>query len=107
MNSIAITLPELLSILGLAVTISGIFGTILWNLWRKVIDNTAAVAKIDQKHSDELNMFKLEVAEKYVASTRLADMEQKMLLSEERLHSSLENLSSRIDRLLERMEKKA
>jgi len=105
MNTIAITLPELLSILGLAVTISGIFGTVLWNLWRKVMDNSTQVAVTKQHFTDELNAFKLEVAEKYVASTRLADMEQKMLLSEERLHSSLENLSSRIDRLLERMEK--
>lgn len=105
MNTIAITLPELLSILGLAITVSGIFGTVLWNLWRKVMDNSTQVAVAKQHFTDELNGFKLEVAEKYVASTRLADMEQKMLLSEERLHSSLENLSARIDRLLERMEK--
>lgn len=105
MNSIAITLPELLSILGLAVTISGIFGTMLWNLWRKVLDNSTQVAVTKQHMADQLSTFKLEVAEKYVSGHRLADMEQKMLLSEERLHSSLENLSSRIDRLLERMEK--
>lgn len=105
MNSVSISLPELISILGLAVTVSGIFGTVLWNLWRKVMDNATKVALAKQHLTDELNSFKLEVAEKYVASTRLADMEQKMLLSEERLHSSLENLSSRIDRLLERMER--
>lgn len=100
-----ITLPELLSIFGLAVTVSGIFGTVLWNLWRKVMENSTTAATNHQEMTDQLNAFKLEVAEKYVASTRLADMEQKMLLSEERLHSSLENLSARIDRLLERMER--
>lgn len=106
MNGISITLPELLSILGLAVTISGIFGTVLWNLWRKVMENSSQVAVAKQHFTDQLNSFKLEVAEKYITASRLVDMEQKMLLSEERLHSSLENLSSRIDRLLERMERK-
>lgn len=90
----SISFPELLTILGLILTGLGIFGTVLWNLWRKVISNAENLAE-----------FKLKVAQEYVASHRLADMEQKMLLSEERLHSSLENLSSRIDRLLERMER--
>lgn len=106
MNSISISLPELLSILGLATTLAGIFSTVLWTLWRKVMENSTKTAIARQQMSDELNSFKLEVSEKYVASTRLADIEQKMLLSEERLLSSLGNLSSRIDRLLERMEKK-
>ena len=105
MNGITISLPELISILGLAVTVSGIFGTLIWNLWRKVMDNSSAVKVSHQALSDEIHKFKLTIAENYVNGTRLADMEQKMLLSEERLHSSLENLSSRIDRLLERMEK--
>ena len=104
-DSISISLPELISILGLAVTVSGIFGTLVWNLWRKVMDNASAVKISHQQLSDEIHEFKLTVAQKYVSSSRLADMEQKMLLSEERLHSSLENLSSRIDRLLERMER--
>lgn len=105
MNPIQVSLPELLSILGLAITVSIMFGTVLWNLWRKVMDNSTQVSLAKQHLTDELNGFKLEVATKYVHAARLADMEQKMLLSEERLHSSLENLSSRIDRLLERMER--
>lgn len=100
-----ITLPELLSILGLAITLSGIFGTVLWNLWRKVMDNSTAVKVSHQALSDELHEFKLQVAEKYVSGNRLADMEQKMLLSEERLISTMGNLTSRIDRMLERMER--
>ncbi len=105
MNALSISLPELISILGLAITVSGIFGTILWNLWRKVMANSTAVAVSHQELSDNLNTFKLQVAEKYVSGNRLADMEQKMLLSEERLISSMGNLTSRIDRMLERMEK--
>ena len=105
MNGITITLPEMLSILGLAITASGIFGTILWNLWRKVMANSLTDAVHHQQISDELHEFKLQVAEKYVSGNRLADMEQKMLLSEERLISSMGNLTSRIDRMLERMEK--
>jgi len=88
------TLPELISILGLIVAVAGIVITMVYNLWRKVIAN-----------SEHLAEFKLKVAQDYVSATRLADMEQKMLLSEERLHSALGNLSSRIDRLLERMER--
>ena len=88
------TVTELIGIFGVLLTTLGLFTTIIWNLWKKVIEN-----------STSLSNFKLEVAEKYVNSQRLMDMEQKMLLSEERLHSSLENLSSRIDRLLERIER--
>jgi hypothetical protein len=90
----SISFPELISLLALLVTLTGVFSTILFNLWRKVIYN-----------SERLSEFKLVVAEKYAANHRINDMEQKILLSEERLHSSLENLSSRIDRLLERMER--
>jgi hypothetical protein len=88
------SLPELLSLLGLLVAVGGIGITAIVNIWRKVIAN-----------ADSLAEFKLKVAQEYVGAHRLADMEQKMLLSEERLHSTLGNLSSRIDRLLERMEK--
>ena len=100
-----ISLPELLSILGLSLTISGIFGTVLSVLWRKVMSNSTEVAVVHQKLSDDLSSHKLQVAERYVSSTRLADMEQKMLLSEERLISSMGNLASRIDRMLERVGK--
>ena len=89
-----ISLPELLSIFGLILTGATVFGSVLWNLWRKVMKNT-----------EELAAFKLNVAEKYISGNRLADFEQKMMLSEERLHGVLENLTSRIDRMLERMEK--
>ena len=86
--------PELISLLGLIVTVSGIVMTMIYNLWRKVIAN-----------SESLSEFKLKVASEYITSHRLEEMEQKMLLSEERLHSALGNLTSRIDRLLERMER--
>ena len=69
------------------------------------MSNSTAVAVSHQALSDEIHEFKLQVAEKYVSGNRLADMEQKMLLSEERLISSMGNLTSRIDRMLERMEK--
>ena len=87
------TVMELLGILGVMLTAFGLAANTMRSLWRKVTEV-----------STQLSDFRLEVAEKYVNSQRLMDMEQKMLLSEERLHGSLENLSSRIDRLLERME---
>lgn len=67
--------------------------------------NSLTDAVHHQQITDELHEFKLQVAEKYVSGNRLADMEQKMLLSEERLISTMGNLTSRIDRMLERMEK--
>tara|TARA_R110000851_G_scaffold16046_2_gene52535 strand:+ start:27262 stop:27540 length:279 start_codon:yes stop_codon:yes gene_type:complete len=87
------TLPEVLTIFGLILTLLGIFVTVTKNLWSKVHSNTR-----------DLSEFKLKVAQEYITSHRLSEMESKMLLSEERLHSALGNLSSRIDRLLERME---
>lgn len=88
------TVTELIGILGVIIGVSGLAANTMRSLWRKVTEI-----------STQLSDFKLEVAEKYVNSQRLMDMEQKMLLSEERLHGSLENLSSRIDRLLEKMER--
>lgn len=89
------TIMELLGILTVVITMFGIAAHSMRNLWKQVTRNGTMIRD-----------FKLEVAEKYVNAQRITDMEQKMLLSEERLHSSLENLSSRIDRLLERMEKR-
>ncbi len=89
-----ITITELLTIIGLGLTFATLVGSIVWTLWGKVVQTNRDLAE-----------FKLKVAQDYVSATRLADMEQKMLLSEERLHSALGNLSSRIDRLLERMER--
>jgi len=86
--------PELISLLGLLLMALGLVITTVYNIWRKVIAN-----------SEALSDFKLKVAQEYVGASRLVAMEQKMLLSEERLHSALGNLASRIDRLLERMEK--
>lgn len=106
MNELSISLPELLSILGLIVTVSIAFGTVLFNLWRKISSNSESVKDTEQRLSEELGAFKLNVAERYVSGKRLADMEQKVLLSEERLISTISNLASRIDRVLERMERK-
>jgi hypothetical protein len=88
------SLPELISLLGLLVAIGGLVLTMVYNIWRKVIAN-----------SEALSEFKLKVAQEYVGAAQLIAMEQKMALSEERLHGALGNLASRIDRLLERMDK--
>jgi len=57
-----ISLAELLTILGLIVSIVGIGTTILWNLWKKVIAN-----------GESLSAFKLKVSEEYV---KKQDMKQ-------------------------------
>lgn len=51
----SITLGELLTLLSIIVTLTGIVGTVLWNLWRKIIKNT-----------EDLAAFKLKVSEEYV-----------------------------------------
>ena len=88
------SLTELISIFGLILGISGVMITITRNLWIRVNRNTAALLE-----------FKLDVAKQYVSGDRLADFELKLLRSEQRLLTTLEHLSSRIDRMLERMEK--
>lgn len=88
-----LTLPELISLLGLLVTIVGIFGTIIWNLWKKVMED-----------SKSLDDFKLDVARRYASFEHINSLETKLLVSEERLHGSIKNLTERIDRILTRLE---
>ena len=91
---ISLTFGELFSMIGLFLSVVAFVTTIVWNLWKRVIQN-----------GRDLTEYKLEVAEKYVQSTQLNEMEKKMLLSEERLHGSIGNLTARIDRILDRMER--
>lgn len=58
----SITLGELLTMLSIIVTLTGIVGTALWNLWRKIIKNT-----------EDLAAFKLKVSEEYI---KKSDMRQ-------------------------------
>jgi hypothetical protein len=101
MNEITITLTQLFTILGFAATVSGILGGMIRSLWKKVIQNTEAIAVSHQELSDHISAFKVEVANKYVAGEQLAEMKQEMLVSEERTLGAINNLTARIDRLLE------
>ena len=92
--SVELNITEILGILGFIVTALGIAGTVIWNVWRKVMDNQR-----------DLSEFKIEVAEKYASYARIIDMEQRMIRTEERLLSSIDQLTARIDRILSRLDK--
>lgn len=61
----SITLGELLTLLSIIVTLIGIVGTVLWNLWRKISQN-----------SEDLAAFKLKVSEEYVKKNDLRQIVQ-------------------------------
>lgn len=95
MNTIELSINEIIGIMGFIVTSMGIVGTIIWNMWRKMISTT-----------DALNAFKVEVAEKYASYNQIMDMESRLIRTEERLLSSIEQLTTRIDRILTRIDSK-
>lgn len=91
MVDLSFSLAEIISILGLVLTFCVALGSLLLNMWRKVV-----------KNAEDLSTFKLEVATSYVTSKQVVSIEQKLVASEARLVNTLENLTSRIDRLLDR-----
>ena len=89
-----ITFTQLLTILGLVLGIVSFLAGIIWNIWKRVTQN-----------SRELNEYKLEVAEKYVKSEQLAELEKSNAVREERFLGGMANLTARIDRMLERLDR--
>jgi len=90
---VSITLTQLLTILGLVLGIVSFMAGIVWNIWKKVIEN-----------GKSLDAYKLEVAEKYVKSEQLIALEKENAVRDERLHGTMTALTSRIDRMLERFD---
>lgn len=90
---LTITLTQLLTILGLVLGIVSFLAGIIYNIWKKVIEN-----------GKNLDAYKLEVAEKYVKSEQIIQMEKENAVRDERLHGSIAALASRIDRMLERFD---
>lgn len=94
MTEVSITLTQLLTILGLILGIVSFFGGIIYNIWKRVILN-----------GKDLDEYKLDVAERYVKTEQIVQMEKENAIRDERLHSSIGALTSRIDRMLERYDK--
>jgi hypothetical protein len=91
---VSITLTQLLTILGLVLGIVSFLAGIVWNIWKKVIEN-----------GKNLDAYKLEVAERYVKTEQIVQMEKENAIRDERLHASIGALTSRIDRMLERFDR--
>lgn len=106
MTEVNLSIGEVISLVGLLLSFVVFLSTLIWNLWRKVMELSTRVSIVQQSCKDELHIFQAAVAEKYVNHSRLIEMEKKVLLSEERIHNSLDSLTSRIDRLIERVERK-
>lgn len=92
---VSFTVGEIVAILGLAVTFAGFFGTILWNLWGKLMDTRK-----------DISDFKLMVAQNYASTATITTLEQRLMKSEERLMTSMTNLTNRIDTILARLDTK-
>tara|TARA_R110000772_G_scaffold30806_12_gene76537 strand:+ start:10276 stop:10599 length:324 start_codon:yes stop_codon:yes gene_type:complete len=100
----SITVAELLSLLGLLLTGSGIFGTIIWTLWRKFSEKLEVLHAKIIIEGDDLLEFKLQASEKYATFAHIQAAENKFLRSEGRLLDALASLTTRIDKLLARVE---
>lgn len=89
-----ITIMELLTFAGVMLSVL-VFGSgVIRNLWVKVIKNTEA-----------LSAFQLDVANKYAGIHHINLMKEDTRRSEDRLNATMVALTSRIDRVLSRMEK--
>ncbi len=92
--SITLTLTEIIGLAGVSLSFAVAFATVLWTLWRMV-----------QRNAENLSIFKLEVARSYASYQQISEIERKLAVSEERLVQSMTNLTNRIDRMLDRIEK--
>jgi len=114
--TIEITLTEILGILALSFTVASGFASLLWLVWRRVetyhkeVTSALSAVKENLDETDRdlyrhLSEFKLQVAQQYATWSQIKDLEGKWLQETERLHSAVTNLTSRIDRVITRMEK--
>lgn len=88
------TLAHVLGILGFCFTVMSFCAGLLIKLWTKVNAN-----------SSDLAAYKLDVAERYVKTEQIIQMEKESAAREERLFGSISNLTARVDRLIERIER--
>lgn len=85
------TMAEFVSILGLVVTIVGLFSTMIWKLYTQIRANKT-----------DLDAFKLEVATHYVSSSNMSSIKEDLIRSEERTLSAIQGLTARFDKFLTR-----
>lgn len=90
-----ISFGEFIAAFGVSVSLLGIFSTIIFNMWRRIIRN-----------ADEFAAYKLHVAENYASQKHLVSMETKIIASEERTLNAINNLSERLDRLITRWDER-
>lgn len=90
---ITLSIGEVIAFFGVLISALSVFGGLLFALWRRIV-----------KNSDNLSSYKLYVAERYASIEHISGMEQKLIASEERTLAAINNLTSRIDRMLTRWE---
>lgn len=90
---ITLSIGEVIAFFGLLISALSVFGGMLFALWRKIV-----------KNAEDLATYRLYVAERYASIEHISGMEQKLIASEERTLAAINNLTSRIDRMLTRWE---
>lgn len=110
-----LSLIEIIAILTLSLSVAGTFAGILWSIWKRVETNHQIVMKSidsmdddikdgDRELSVELSKFQLSVSQQYATNSQISDLERKWIGETERLHSAISGLTSRIDRMLTRID---
>lgn len=114
--NITLSVTELVAILGFSLSVAVAFATVLWTIWRRAESNHKNVMdRLNELEKDvtsgdaslakSLSDFQLIVAQQYATWSQISDMERKWLQETERLHSAIGGLTSRIDRILTRLDK--
>jgi ABC-type transporter Mla subunit MlaD len=90
----------LVTVVAEIVVIAGAFAAI-WNSLANKIDAavTATETKTDKLVTD-LNDFKLEVAKEYASITHIKDVEERLVKAIENLSSALESMPDRVSKIL-------
>lgn len=99
-----LSLTEVVALLGFALSFAIAFATVLWTMWRRIESNHRDIADKMATTAHSLTEYKLYVAQQYASWAQISEIEKKWLQETERLYSSMQSLTERIDRILNRMD---
>lgn len=95
--NLTLTITEIVAILGLGLSFAGVVSGFLWKMWQMITKNKTDIDR-------DLAAFRLEVAQQYASYSQLKDLEEKIIRTEERLLAGINALTTRMDRILNKMD---
>lgn len=99
-----LSLTEALALLGFALSVAVAFASVLWTMWKRIEINQRDAVRNAAELATQLVEYKLHVAQQYASWSQISEIERKWLQETERLYGSMQQLTQRIDRILNRMD---